>query len=445
MVVGSAIVLLLAGVISAGFLGYRWYTGVLVSAYGDFEPISLRVAIAGTSCFVVGIILLIIGLRKAPPAPPPIVPQSSAEVRSTHSHVLWVYPDAHAINVPRNTQIVIRFDEPIDMRTLLVRVQPGQRSGALDPLSIHSEAILASGSHGTVVDFTVRFSERADIVVLRPSKDLGAQDHQTVYDLSIESRVKTLKGENAVAKGSNHHWRFTVGTKRDTDAPTIESIFPTATSSVDRNAIVQILFNKPMDPLALIDGNAWVIKEANATNDPQGERLISSDLRTVEFIPRDVCATNQCGEPVGCFNAKSHYTVRVEKQTAPSPPIIDLAGNALNVNSSLLTSDFTTIDHVTATPPTLARVSPRVNASGVLPTEPLTLTFDALLRRTTVTNDTVYIPGYASWIREQSFSQGDTQVGVEHDPWPENGVMNPVVTSHVQTVYQACFLPCNGP
>jgi hypothetical protein len=86
----------------------------------------------------------------------------------------------------------------------------------------------------------------------------------------------------ATILGNNYYeWRFTNGTALDISPPTVTSVFPEDGTTEDKNSVLQINFNEPVDPIGItgrfnqgadhyyLDGQNVFLKSNNSAL-PQG-------------------------------------------------------------------------------------------------------------------------------------------------------------------------------
>ncbi len=213
-----------------------------------------------------------------------------------------------------------------------------------------------------------------------------------------------------------------------------------------KNAIIQINFDKPVNPITLAGTSADVATAIRVLGSGgkaiAGQFIVSNEYKTVEFLPDNQCGVNACGAPVYCLPensnikvelsaagladcgtdncaARSPYTDCVGKicQTAtginypassqPLTGVADMAGNSLdgnrdgeaqgpasyyNENSSAGAGDnyswsFWTSDHTDLSAPTIISKSTANLGNGLA--DPINITFSKLMMAASLTSGQV--------------------------------------------------------
>ncbi|MDD4412562.1 MAG: hypothetical protein PHR00_02870 [Patescibacteria group bacterium] len=220
-----------------------------------------------------------------------------------------------------------------------------------------------------------------------------------------------------------------------------------------KNAIIQINFNESIDP-AFVSGSSEDVKDVIRVIDKKtntriaGNFIVSNDFKTVEFIPKEECGVNGCGETVYCLPGESEIVVElvaarltasctgaadcgprspfdvcqtnicVDKDGVKYPEgqsgsgITDLAKNSLDGNANsqaegpgdwfnanlptLKRGDnfrwsFWTSANLDITPPAIVEVKPELNAAGVGLYDPVTIEFNKLMLSNSLTTGEVTI------------------------------------------------------
>jgi hypothetical protein len=172
--------------------------------------------------------------------------------------VTAISPADHLTNVPRNTQVMIAFDRPIDTLT--------------------APQITLTTSTGTPVAVSMAFAGGDTRVTLTPVSVLAAA---TAYTLSIGA-VTDLSGI-AIAVPVDSH--FTTGAGADLTAPSVTSVSPAnGAQNVATSAVVQVSFNERMNPLTITRSTFQVIDQTSGIA-IAGDVVVSADGQTAAFIP----------------------------------------------------------------------------------------------------------------------------------------------------------------
>lgn len=171
----------------------------------------------------------------------------------------------------------------------------------------------------------------------------------------------------------DYQWSFEVGTFLDVTPPKIRSVIPGPDNGRDgaqvedrpdqpRNVMLQVNFNEAILPTVAsgsttvtaggtrptlgpaISPGTYQIMQVSANSEfVAGRWDIGNQYRTSEFISRDLCGRNSCGEEVFCLpeNAAVEAQVRAATLSPSGGPasagvfdgIEDIAGNSLDGNS----------------------------------------------------------------------------------------------------------------
>lgn len=252
-------------------------------------------------------------------------------------------------------------------------------------------------------------------LVIMPAALLGSGDHDVDYRVKVRGGAAGVKvwvrdakaGTNAPAPafadpGPNdpYFWPFTTGTLVDNVPPKLlfiqpnnrQSVLAPTTAPIDRNQVLQMTFDEPVDPTVVsgavgavpgvkiearciagldcvfgcedlanqnaCNASAMCLWNASASKcaynaakagDADPFRIVPGKLRagnrnqTVEFVPDRACegvSTNSCGETVYCLpkNVELHVTA-VAASVGSNPPassaddgVIDMAANSFDGN-----------------------------------------------------------------------------------------------------------------
>jgi len=267
------------------------------------------------------------------------------------------YPDRNALNIPRNTNIMIRFKEPVAYDSIITGYAAAAAAGATTfDLNTSNIKIYPSELTGAAIDTGKLASDKVGVTFVRPAAGvagpttftfnpdelLGSSASNTNYTVLITPGVLKADGSRAFsgAYASGYSWTFEISTEVDMTPPTVVSVNPIRVpgSSVARNTIIQINFSEAMDPVAAsgifasnsADGNFTNIKVLSGVSGSQasetGSFTISNGYRTVEFVTDDVCGQDPCGNLVYCLPSSSRIEVQaqaasISTATPPSPEL----------------------------------------------------------------------------------------------------------------------------
>lgn len=297
---------------------------------------------------------------------PNFPPASSTEAIKSH------FPARDAVNIPRNTKIIVTFNEKIDADTV---IDKGDINDPLDDLILFDRIkIRRSEDHPIngpfVQDVYVAQTEDLKTFVFDPKPLLGNNTTPTSYTVSIGGQIKNMRGELVFANTGDYSWEFEVSTVIDNTPPKIVNVIPMKADPIveePRNVVVQIVFDEAIDPTSASgvvtvnnSGIGGIPEEhgdvltnfSNITlSYQQDSRLIyfegsytmSNQYKTVEFTTNDKCGVNSCGEDIYCLPGGKELAALVRAATVSSEPpqamgfpydgIVDVAGNSLDGNS----------------------------------------------------------------------------------------------------------------
>ena len=148
-------------------------------------------------------------------------------------------------------------------------------------------------------------------LVFKPLEYLGSSVAEKLYTVHLREDI-TKKGsetESIFAEqfGSpDYWWNFETGTGLDLDPPHVESVYPRAGEQVDKNTIIQINFDEPVDPTVtqgyFSPGGSFENILVN-TEDGMvtGTWKITNGYKTVEFVSDEPCGLNSCGDEMYCL------------------------------------------------------------------------------------------------------------------------------------------------
>ena len=405
------------------------------------------------------------------------------------------FPERDAINVPRNTMIMITFKVPVAPSTILNDDNPpadcatynvnGNECGNLraDNIKIKNvnNQILASDRVIAVLQ------KNGKSVLLKPVDLLGLSTSDVNINVHLTSGILAQNG-NSLLSGNGYSWNFTVSTFSDTTPPRVTKVWPKASENSDvkfaRNAIIQINFSEPINFLSM-DGNITVSSSGSIL---PGELKISNKYKTVEFLSSGSCSEsstsptiNSCGERVFCLPANSTINGLIYSGNGINPlsGISDAAGNLLDGNSDGQSSgsphddykwSFNTSDTIDLSVPKIILVSPTADKISINPE--IYAKFSKDISPSSLTSDNVYIynstlcssednntigkkdelvlgstgtacfPNYSVYLKDDGVS---ASINIYSPYLQKNAIYRPRLTSGVKDTYGNCFYHSHGP
>lgn len=226
-------------------------------------------------------------------------------------------PGNGAANVPVNSLVVAQFSEPVSVVTATTgfRVLQGNT-----PIA----GAIALSNGNTQATFTPVFP-------LNPN---------TVYTIAATAQITDVAANPLSNPGT---FTFVTGATGDNTTPFVTSLSPDGgASGVPTNAVIQLQFSKPVDPLTVRTADFQVFPRASGIP-VSGTVSVSTDGLTATFTPTPP------------LDPATNYTIR------NTSGIADQQGHPL----SFFESDFTTALGAATTAPTVVQVSPANGASGV--------------------------------------------------------------------------------
>jgi hypothetical protein len=245
------------------------------------------------------------------------------------------YPPRNALNIPRNTKIIITFKRPVKLSSMIAgyddkgtpadltddTVTEGLNDAAVKIFPTGSGVASALTSAQARVKFT---ADRKTFVFSKvgcsaPAWDcFGSATKNTGYTVELmggktgallEDNNPVFTGLSGCSNGGAYCWNFEVSTELDLTPPHIVSVYPYEGDMPDRNVIIQMQFSEAIDPTSATgfvtnsQGFQNIQTHANGVDTPllDGEYRISNQYRTVEFVPAEFCGKNTCGGDVFCL------------------------------------------------------------------------------------------------------------------------------------------------
>ena len=413
------------------------------------------------------------------------------------------YPERLAIDIPRNTRIMVTFKEPINPASLISGYDANPASTYLNTENVSVYAT-ASGASAKLEasDVSVTFNEAGTIFVFDPVELLGSSVEDTNYTVLLGKGIEKTNGSAAFTGvySGGYEWTFEVSTEVDLTPPTVVSVLPSADAEEARNVTVSITFSEPMDPVAATGTYAASASSGNFRNieiehaagsgsaeNVDGTFVISNGYRTVEFTPTDACGQDPCGDIIYCLPGNETVSVTAHAATLGDDPpqaysvgvtfdgLVDASVNSLDGDGDgtaqgsdadtvvgsddYLLPSFTTTDEINDTVPTIVDMSAGIREGNVDQDADVDITFSIAMKPSTLNSSNISLwpdPWYEFW-----FSVGKTDVldavgSVDHTVASvSHGTMVspddlgwdywPAVTRGVKSNWQICMYPAYGP
>lgn len=337
--------------------------------------------------------------------------------RSIRSH----HPDRDALDVARNTKIVVTFVEKIKDETIYDPLKKGGVNINAQNVKIYKSSDAKIGGVPPadallIKDVTVATVDSLTYV-FSLSNYLGSPSEKVSYIVYLGSGIQTLQGQSIFGTATGSYlWQFTTSTSLDLTPPYVDRVTPinsqncpnTISDCSPRNEVIQIHFNEAIDPTT-VSGIAPTFPFIQMTPQIKGEFLVSNQYRTVTFLSQQPCdnlTKNSCGDPIYCLpsSAKFEVTLRAARldsaqqgtsqASVPYTGIVDLSGNSLDGQGGLKIQppvrpdgksdgspkddyvwNFNTSDNIDLTPPHIIMVKPDVNTSKVPLNTPVQVEF----------------------------------------------------------------------
>jgi YD repeat-containing protein len=233
-------------------------------------------------------------------------------------HLVATSPGSGATAVPLNAVVVLKFNK------------------AIDQIDLNSSIVLSGA--GVTVPASFALSSGNSLLTFTPSIPLAAN---TTYTLSVGA-VTDLEGQLLDNPGTV---TFDTGSTPDATALTVTQVTPiNNATAVPTNAIVRLVFNKPVDPLT-VDRSTFRVEESNPA---PGAVTVAPDGLSATFVPSGL-------------NPGTVYSVLVRG-------IADLTGRQISgpcASAFVFCSTFTTGVGANTTALAVAAVSPPNGTVGV--------------------------------------------------------------------------------
>ncbi len=450
------------------------------------------------------------------------------------------YPARDQISVPRNTRIIVTFRKPIKADSF---IDDTTGDGIFGNCKTTVENWWNDCDHVKSISDNLINIKRADnnekvfgavaltsvstennitgvyTVLIKPITDagsssggyLGSATEPMSYIVRLGSGMLLDDPANnnpsafqASILGNNYYeWKFTNSTALDTSPPFVESIFPEADAAEDKNSVLQIHFNEPVDPIGIqgkfnivsgqtyyaLDGQNIFLKSDNSTL-PQGNFSLTNGYRTLEFTPSAECGKNACGNKIYCLSVcdkpgvncnQDNYEVLLRAartinatsfEAQPLSGVADLAGNALDGNNNKTPDSASTAlpvfpnqkqpdnffwgfkiaDNIDSSTPFIQTILPGKDGENIIRNQELSLVWSKRMRA-----DSMYTigieekPTHEVPIWKVPFSvfnpDNTTYTRINHGPFLDaiRQYYFPVVSSTVEDLHFNCFYPGKGP
>ena len=417
------------------------------------------------------------------------------------------WPERNATDVPRNTNIMVRFGVAFDPNSVLttdanLKCEENTLCGRLnfENVKIYQLKDQESGKwpqdKGKLVkDGIVMVSEDHKIFVFNPynpespKTHLGSPTENVSYVVYLTNNIKRDNSKQSVFQGAapDYAWMFTTGTVIDETPPYVKSVVPVGPEKVARNQIIQINFSEPVIPPFHQTATGTGADADNEIYLKTGTEYVSgkfkvglNGFRTIEFITDKECEgvkVNSCGEKVYCLPANAAIGVVIkagilsaEPPMAVFPPkgIVDAANNSLDGNHNGKAEGpaidnygwtFSTSGEIDVVPPIIEEMSPAINEANVAPEAPVSILFDSSLSADSLFGN-ILLKGdnWDKWTAmklDDGESQGkivpSAKILINHGDFekaPEKQTAlkySVTVTSGLRDLLQNCFKPCKGP
>ncbi len=355
------------------------------------------------------------------------------------------YPDRDAVGVARNASIFLWFAQPMDRVTLID--DKGTPDEADDEAAITHVRAWRGGSStnvGDLITFRARSTPDLKIFAFDPKNPISSSGSDKVY---VElSGLKNADGQPLFGQEGVYRWSFTFAQNDDRIPPSFQQSFP-AQNAIDipANAGIQLGWSESIDPVSFSSG----MKVTNGSVVIPGQWTVAEGERLTEFFPSATCAQNQCRRNMSCFpfgGSIEISTVAVESNRYPRQGIRDFQGNLLGSNVQSLLR-YAIGRRLQQTLPSIIEVQPLVDSSGIAVDQPVSALFSTIVRAGSVDKRSVRLGGDGDWRTrvETDFTKAQSRIRILHQPFLANQVLQGLVASDVEDIYQNCFAQCKGP
>jgi len=350
-------------------------------------------------------------------------------------------PDRNAGDVPRNTPIILSFKEPMKPETIMKDWTDATSNTQMEwPLNEKNVLIYRTvqGEDAAMGSdkIKVRYTKDLKTFVFKPQEYLGSPSEKIGYTVVLKgdkNGILKYDGSPALTCSPNNQysWQFEVSTVLDLTPPYVTAVVPPAEGLYARNIVVQLNFNKAMDPTAAqgttADGFQNIEVLATPSGQTQavpvtGEFRIANQYKTIEFLSDAKCGTNSCGRDVYCLPGNAQIQVNGKAATLDGPGpqavftsngydgLVSVVGNSLDGDHNDKADgpptdnyqwSFGTTNDVKLAPPAIESTTPDSNPqsgknSNVSLDLPITALFDSFLQASTLNSDNVYVDAHGT-------------------------------------------------
>ena len=433
------------------------------------------------------------------------------------------YPGRNATGIPRNTKIMVTFKSPMYIPSFITGYNDNSTATNVSDdtppatpnvnstnfqLSCVDDSDTSKVTNYSSTDVTVSFTSDLKTFVFDPPV-LGSATSTTTCTVTLGGGILDSAGGKIFSTDPGYKWSFSVSTVLDTTPPTIVSILPSdGSSDFARNVTTQITFSEAVDPttttgtyIADVGGFQDLAvyadpKHTGSFSPISGTFVTSSGYTVVEFTPTDACGTNSCGKTVYCLPGPDaskgetlesiHLLIRAAGLSA-SPPeaatpyngVVDMAGNSLDGGKGAGTDSntaFSVTGDVVTAGPQIDSISPAILGENVSVDQDVTITWNTLMRSSTLTDSTVGLlanPDPQLWYNAavktldkngdvasvSGLEPAKTELFIQHGAFLKSVVDDPTTTTNetitqlyapilpqdIESIYQNCFYPATGP
>lgn len=315
------------------------------------------------------------------------------------------YPMRNAVDVPRNTRIMVTFRRPVDPASIIdgydmngtpTDVSDDRVADVLDTDNVKIY-VTKDGANSTPVAAKAYVTPDLRTFVFDPVEYLGSSTETVNYTVSLGTGIRATDGSRTFPR-DGYVWTFATGTVLDLTPPTVVAAMPTpANEEFARNILMQVTFSEAMDPTAASGkrtasaGFDNISVGAAGGAPTAGDYVLSNAYRTVTFVPAEKCGQNSCGEDMFCLPPSLKLDVNVKAaplgdeppQAAPVLPyagLLDVSGNSLDGNGDGTAGDafsygFSTNGEIERRGPSIGAdgINPRIGEGGVALDRPITI------------------------------------------------------------------------
>lgn len=403
------------------------------------------------------------------------------------------YPARNALDVPRNTLIMVTFKRPISANSVIANYDGTSGTGSLNTDVFHIYKT-TDGKDGMLASSSVDVSfdpENPATFVFNPKDLLGTATEDTNYTVEIGSGLRTADGATAFtgAYANGYAWDFEVSTEVDSVPPTVVSVVPQSSQPEARNITVSVTFSEAMNPISVAGtygGDARFSNIQVAGEDGTvvtGTYVITNGYRTVDFTPTDACGQDPCGDTIFCLPGSKTLTTSVRAASLGTEPpaatpvngrfdgATDAAANSLDGNDDSVSQgsatdasetpdvdddyawSFKTSSVVESTVPQITNITPGILTGNANTEKEVGIQFSRLMKATTLNSSTLQLwpdPWYEFWFAARTEEVGGATEALLLHPSLVSSELNgwdyyPVVTNGVKSAWQICMYPALGP